>query len=139
MCVNLCDGYRCSSSTTNKDKTTGRTDQEWWKKRRATEANRETQEWIQHDDTITLVNTNPEALNIGANYAVKRAKKLGAILWQWAAKNPVCSDYVCTTLYTYRTRCTSPNAATAPMNEVQNLRNYLGVFEGMEVMLLKNL
>ena len=127
------------SSTTRKDKTTGCTDQSWWKRRRATEANSKTQEWIQHDDTITLVNTNPEALNIGANYAIKRAKELGAILWQWAAKNAVCPDSVHTVLYTRRARCTTSNAARAPMNEVQNLRNYLGVFEGMQVMLLKNM
>ena len=34
---------------------------------------------------------------------------------------------------------TNAKAATAKLNDVQQMRNYLGVFEGMQVMLLKNL
>ena len=69
-------------------------DNDWWRQIRRAEANAKAQKFINDNKTITLVNTNAEALNIAAEYAVKRSEELDTILWQWPAKNTI-----------YRHRC----------------------------------
>ncbi len=44
---------------------------------------------MDHDDAVTLVNTNAEALNIAAWYARRRSDELHETLWQWRAENTV--------------------------------------------------
>ena len=88
----MCCGNTCSSSSSDKDKTTEMSDQRFWRKVRVTEARKAAQEFLQHEDTITLVNTNAEALSIGAEYAVEQSAKRGEILWQWPADNTICRE-----------------------------------------------
>ena len=75
---------------------------------------------MDHDDTVTLVHENSEALLIAASYAIRKSRELDVNLWQWEAIN------------------TTGRAKRTPMGNVGGLRNQLCVFVGMPVMLLKN-
>jgi hypothetical protein len=75
---------------------------------------------MDHDDTVTLVHENSEALMIAASYAIRKSRELEENLWQWEAIN------------------TTGRAKRTKMGNVGGLRNQLCVFVGMPVMLLKN-
>jgi hypothetical protein len=101
---------------------TGLTDRMYWKTQLINEftPTDAAREWMEHPDTITLVHENAEALLISAEYAVRQTEKRGIPLWQWHAIN------------------TTSKARKANMSDVGGLRNQLGIFVGMQVMLLEN-
>lgn len=130
----------CSSDPNDVDPVSGYSDLKWWKKRRHRE--KKIKKWMNHDDAVTLVLTNQEALNLSANYAIRRSGELKETLWQWRAEVTERVPW-----FTIRSRgtlpshtfCTNGKAASAKLSEVQGLRNYLGIFRGMRVMLLRNM
>jgi len=98
------------------------TDRQYWKDNLVNEftPTDKDRKWIEDPKTITLVHTNAEALLISAEYAVRQSEEKDIHLWQWKATN------------------TTAKARRAKMSDVGGLRNELGIFVGMQVMLLEN-
>ncbi len=85
----------CSGERTDVDKVSGYSDVKWWSKAML-EKEADIEKWMDDDRVVTLVHTNQEALNISAEYAVRKFKDEAAVVWQWPAHNAdqraACAD-----------------------------------------------